>query len=45
MINYPKQNAHLRVKYLDDNAFNVNDYVWVYNTNVGHSSQKFTTEI
>jgi len=43
MMNYPKQNAHLRVKYLDDNAFNVNDYIWVYNTNVGHSSQKFTT--
>jgi site-specific DNA-methyltransferase (adenine-specific) len=43
MINYPKQNAYLRVKFLDDNAFNVNDYVWVYNTNVGHSPKKFTT--
>ena len=42
MINYPKQNAHLRVKYLD-HIFNVNDYVWVYNTNVGHSPKKFTT--
>ena len=35
MLNYPKQNAYLRVKYLDENAFNVNDYVWCYNTNVG----------
>ena len=43
MINYPKQNAHLRVKYLDDIAFDVQDYVWVYNTNVGHSPRRFTT--
>ena len=43
MINYPKQNAYLRVKYLDKYAFNVNDYVWIYNTNVGHSKKKFTT--
>ncbi|MDR1721313.1 MAG: site-specific DNA-methyltransferase [Endomicrobium sp.] len=43
MINYPKQNAYLRVKYLDDNACKVFDYVWVYNTNVGHSNRKFTT--
>ncbi len=43
MINYPKQNAYLRVKYLDDNAYNVQDYVWVYNTNVGHSPRRFTT--
>ena len=42
-INYPKQNAHLRVKYLDDNAYGVYDYVWVYNTNVGHSPRRFTT--
>ena len=42
-INYPKQNAHLRVKFLDDHAWAVNDYVWVYNTNVGHTSRKFTT--
>ena len=42
-INYPKQNAHLRVKYLDDNASSVQDYVWVYNTNVGHSNRRFTT--
>jgi site-specific DNA-methyltransferase (adenine-specific) len=43
MMNYPKQNAHLRVKYLDDNAYGVHDYVWAYNTNVGHSPKKFTT--
>ena len=43
MMNYPKQNAHLRVKYLDENAYNVQDYVWVYNTNVGHSNKRFTT--
>jgi site-specific DNA-methyltransferase (adenine-specific) len=43
LINYPKQNAYLRVKYLDENAYNVFDYIWVYNTNVGHSPKKFTT--
>ena len=42
-INYPKQNAYLRVKYLDDNASSVHDYAWVYNTNVGHSNRRFTT--
>jgi site-specific DNA-methyltransferase (adenine-specific) len=43
MLNYPKQNAYLRVKYLDDDACAVHDYVWVYNSNVGHSPKKFTT--
>ncbi len=43
MMNYPKQNAYLRCKYLDDNAYDVQDYVWVYNTNVGHSKTRFTT--
>lgn len=42
-INYPKQNAYLRVNYLDEHAHSVHDYVWVYNTNVGHSPRKFTT--
>lgn len=42
-INYPKQNSYLRVKYLDDLAFSVHEYVWVYNTNVGHSKRRFTT--
>jgi len=41
-INYPKQNSYLRVKYLDESAYDVIDYVWVYNTNVGHSPRKFT---
>ncbi|MFH1050127.1 MAG: site-specific DNA-methyltransferase [bacterium] len=43
MMNYPKQNAYLRVKYLDESAYNVQDYVWIYNTNVGHSPKRFTT--
>ena len=43
LINYPKQNAHLRVKYLDDHAYSVHDYVWVYNTNIGHTRRRFTT--
>ena len=43
MMNYPKQNAYLRVNFLDENAYGVQDYVWVYNTNVGHSPKRFTT--
>lgn len=43
MINYPKQNAYLRVKCLDFIAHSVSDYVWVYNTNVGHSNKRLTT--
>ncbi|MBI4180634.1 MAG: site-specific DNA-methyltransferase, partial [Chloroflexi bacterium] len=43
LINYPKQNAYLRVKYLDDACYGVSDYVWVYNTNVGHTPKRFTT--
>ena len=43
MINYPKQNAYLRVKFLDDNSYFVGDYSWVYNTNVWHSNNRFTT--
>jgi DNA modification methylase len=42
-INYPKQNAYLRVKFLDNACYEVSDYVWVYNTNVGHSPKRFTT--
>ena len=42
-INYPKQNAYLRVKYLDGVCCEVLDYAWVYNTNVGHSPNRFTT--
>jgi len=43
MMNYPKQNAYLRVRFLDDCAYDVQDYVWVYNTNIGHSPRRFTT--
>lgn len=43
MMNYPKQNAHLRVRYLDAAAYGVFDYVWVYPTNVGHTPRRFTT--
>lgn len=43
LINYPKQNSNLRVKYLDSACYEVLDYVWVYNTNVGHSPYRFTT--
>lgn len=42
-INYPKQNAYLRVRFLDSACYDVHDYVWVYNTNVGHSPRRFTT--
>src|SRR3989344_4986459 len=43
MLNYPQQNAHLRVKYLDLHFPNIHEYVWVYNTNVGHTPKRFTT--
>jgi DNA modification methylase len=43
LINYPKQNAYLRVKFLDQACYEVLDYVWIYNTNVGHSPKRFTT--
>ena len=43
LINYPKQNSYLRVKYLDGACYEVLDYVWIYNTNVGHSPRRFTT--
>ena len=43
LINYPKQNAYLRVKYLDGACYKVSDCAWVYNTNVGHSPKRFTT--
>jgi len=42
-INYPRQNAYLRVTCLDEIACDVQDYVWTYNTNVGHSKRRFTT--
>jgi len=43
LINYPRQNAYLRVKFLDDACYEVLDYSWVFNTNIGHSPKRFTT--
>ncbi len=43
MLNYPKQNAHLRVRYLDEQFPDISEYAWVYNTNVGHTPKRFTT--
>lgn len=43
LMNYPKQNAYLRVKYLDSICYDVHEYVWIYNTNVGHTPRRFTT--
>ncbi|MCK4387136.1 MAG: site-specific DNA-methyltransferase [Dehalococcoidia bacterium] len=43
LVNYPKQNAYLRVRYLDEACYDVSDYTWVYNTNVGHTPKRFTT--
>lgn len=43
MLNYPKQNAHLRVKYLDNIYPLIHEYAWIYNTNVGHTPKYFTT--
>lgn len=43
MMNYPRQNAYLRVLCLDEIAYDVQDYAWVYPTNVGHSPRRFTT--
>lgn len=42
LINYPKQNAHLRALQLDEIAHDVFEYVWIYPTNVGHSPRRFT---
>lgn len=43
MLNYPKQNAYLWVNCLDKLAYDVHEYVWVFNTNVGHSKRHLTT--
>jgi len=42
-INYPKNNAFLWARYLDDACFDVQEYVWTYNSNIGHSPNRFTT--
>ena len=43
MMNYPKANSWLRCRYLDEAAYWVGDYAWIYNTNVGSSSRHFTS--
>lgn len=43
IINYPKNNSYLRVKYLDEAFYDIHEYVWVYNQNIGHSKRRFTT--
>lgn len=46
IINYPRNNAYLRVLTLDDRVKRIggriHEYVWVYNTNVGVSNRHFT---
>lgn len=42
-INYPKNNAFLWVRYLEDACHDVQEYIWVYNSNIGHSPRRFTT--
>ncbi len=43
IMNYPKQNAHLRVKFLDNIYPLIHEYVWAYNTNIGHTPKRLTT--
>lgn len=43
IINYPKNNAYLRVRLLDDLFHAIYEYVWTYNTNIGQHPRHFTT--
>ncbi|MCJ2555587.1 MAG: site-specific DNA-methyltransferase [Candidatus Thermoplasmatota archaeon] len=43
VVNYPRNNAYLWASTLDELYHDVQEYVWVYNTNVGHSPKRFTT--
>jgi site-specific DNA-methyltransferase (adenine-specific) len=43
IINYPKNNAYLRVRYLDKAFDRVYEYAWVYRTNIGQGPTHFTT--
>ena len=43
IVNYPKNNAHLRVRLLDGLFHDIHDYTWGYPTNVGHGKGHFTT--
>jgi hypothetical protein len=42
-LNMPKQNAYLRVRYLDDACYDVHEYVWCYSPNVGYTPFRLTT--
>ena len=42
-INYPRNNAFLWANFLDSACFDVQEYVWVYRSNIGHSPNRFTT--
>lgn len=42
-INYSKNNAFLWSNYLDNAYFDVQEYVWIYRSNIGHSPRRFTT--
>ena len=42
IINYPENTAYLKVRYLDEAFYDVQEYVWVYNVNIGHSAKRFT---
>ena len=44
-MNYSKPNAHLRVKYLDDVAEMVEEYVWTYNYNFGIKKNRIIPNI
>lgn len=42
-INYPRNNAYLWARFLDSCYYDVQEYVWIYNSNIGHSPRRFTT--
>jgi DNA modification methylase len=42
-INYPRNNAYLWTRFLDASYYDVQEYVWIYNSNIGHSTRRFTT--
>src|SRR5712692_3946002 len=43
IINYPRNNSYLRVRYLDEAFYAVYENVWVYRTNIGQGPSHFTT--
>ncbi len=42
-LNYPKNNAFLWVNFLENACYDVQEYVWIYRSNIGHSPNRFTT--